>query len=847
MAECCLPAGLGEIVLWMEGKAMNRSTRSMLWACALINSAAVIVGAGNPSPTSKSVEDAEQLANSVSTLEANPSATSEDVGQPLVAEVVEAGEQALAPLYSPATGVENFEAGFPDAYWAVGDLDAGRGSDFWDDVTCNHVSGSKSAWSSGAGSQTECDFYDDNMEAFMCVEAEYSGSSHNNTDRFYFSLWNEVEDCCDFAWISVGGFSHEPLHGIGVCTPQVAASVSFRSTPACVGTCTCHHGRCWSRVRIRLGPGFNDFPFLRICFRFHSDQDTHREGAYFDDIRFNGLSDTAIFPIHGGFNGRSCGGVLKCGGFAGTPCPEGFECYFGPDPDFPCGTADRTGLCRQYPAMCPSTSTRVCGCNGVTYQNECFAARAHAEVAHNGPCCTSNTHCDAGEFCQKDDGQCDGGGECADRPNTCPGTIDRVCGCNGQTYDNRCRAHQAGVDVAHAGACDGCPGAPFTIGGAVYSDCDEPLTTGIPDTRVMVTCGANVFEANTSGPQGLWQLAGIPCGTCTVCPHKPGHSFAHVGPGCQEEGACHTIVVSQGNQSANQSIQFVGTEGCTPFDLNYDGFPSIIGDVPLAVDCIYQDNCHCPGQGCLCPADCNCDGFLSIIGDVPCLVDCFYHQDCVDRCGGTAGGAISIADATNTAGFAQLFTIGGAVYTDLNEPLSSGLLGVTMTLACKNRPNVTTMTSGGQGLWSFTEVPEGICTVTPSRTGFCFEHVDRGTPGGQASLMITVDSAHQQQNESIQFVASTDCRPPALGACCLPEGTCSMSLEKGCIGRFLGEGLTCSGDPDNDGVPGCDDVCPTRTAPGGVDARGRPLGDLTRDCNVGLEDFQIFQNNFADP
>lgn len=47
-------------------------------------------------------------------------------------------------------------------------------------------------------------------------------------------------------------------------------------------------------------------------------------------------------------------------------------------------------------------------------------------------------------------------------------------------------------------------------------------------------------------------------------------------------------------------------------------------------------------------------------------------------------------------------------------------------------------------------------------------------------------------------------------------------------------------DLDADGVPELADVCPERHAPGGVDHEGRPLGDLTGDCTVDLEDQSIF-------
>lgn len=42
-------------------------------------------------------------------------------------------------------------------------------------------------------------------------------------------------------------------------------------------------------------------------------------------------------------------------------------------------------------------------------------------------------------------------------------------------------------------------------------------------------------------------------------------------------------------------------------------------------------------------------------------------------------------------------------------------------------------------------------------------------------------------------------------------------------------------------------VCPGAVAPAGVDADGRPLGDLNGDCAVDLSDYAIFQVNFTGP
>ena len=68
-------------------------------------------------------------------------------------------------------------------------------------------------------------------------------------------------------------------------------------------------------------------------------------------------------------------------------------------------------------------------------------------------------------------------------------------------------------------------------------------------------------------------------------------------------------------------------------DMNWDGFTSIVGDVPLFVTMVYFGDAdeyqrQCPDKDPVLPGDCNGDGLLSIIGDVPCFVDCIYFDNC---------------------------------------------------------------------------------------------------------------------------------------------------------------------------------------------------------------------------
>jgi pimeloyl-ACP methyl ester carboxylesterase len=75
---------------------------------------------------------------------------------------------------------------------------------------------------------------------------------------------------------------------------------------------------------------------------------------------------------------------------------------------------------------------------------------------------------------------------------------------------------------------------------------------------------------------------------------------------------------SDNSRLALRSIQWVlpAAEACIRCDMNWDGFRSIIGDVPAFVNCVYFGNCpDWPQDRLLGVGDCNHDRILSIIGD----------------------------------------------------------------------------------------------------------------------------------------------------------------------------------------------------------------------------------------
>ena len=144
------------------------------------------------------------------------------------------------------------------------------------------------------------------------------------------------------------------------------------------------------------------------------------------------------------------GQCLASGCTSNDACQQGYFCYK------EAGDCDGQGVCTALPSACPDLWDPVCGCDGTTYGNACYAAMAGVNVAYEGGCarvCTSNDDCDAEHYCAKAVGDCQGQGSCASRPIVCPRVWDPVCGCDGRTYGNACEAAAAGVSLSYAGPC----------------------------------------------------------------------------------------------------------------------------------------------------------------------------------------------------------------------------------------------------------------------------------------------------------------------------------------------------------------------------------------------------------
>jgi len=141
----------------------------------------------------------------------------------------------------------------------------------------------------------------------------------------------------------------------------------------------------------------------------------------------------------------------------GGACLTSKECVLEEYCATPEGECGREGVCTPVPAECDRTRAPVCSCDGGSFNNSCNAAQAKQSVDFGGSCppppCTSNAECGASQYCATATGACGSSGVCANRPAFCSGVWKPVCGCNGNTYANACKAAQVGVPVQHTGTC----------------------------------------------------------------------------------------------------------------------------------------------------------------------------------------------------------------------------------------------------------------------------------------------------------------------------------------------------------------------------------------------------------
>ena len=105
--------------------------------------------------------------------------------------------------------------------------------------------------------------------------------------------------------------------------------------------------------------------------------------------------------------GASSGGASPSGGFPGLPvtctaatdCPSGWTCA-----KLDC--ANPTGVCQVRPLLCDGTVLPVCGCDGVTYWNDCIRQQNGVAASMLGQCTRTALPCSQGSDCKVPGASC---------------------------------------------------------------------------------------------------------------------------------------------------------------------------------------------------------------------------------------------------------------------------------------------------------------------------------------------------------------------------------------------------------------------------------------------------------
>ena len=294
--------------------------------------------------------------------------------------------------------------------------------------------------------------------------------------------------------------------------------------------------------------------------------------------------------------------IRACPAGAGTACHlcnTDRDCAAGEFCECRLASCDKTGgVCTQRPEVCPQVVAPVCGCDGMTYANDCQRQSAGACKRQNGPCIET--------------------GGCFDT-------------------------------IAHACTTESCsPESPCKLPNQFCTPrCAAPPFKG--------TCFDLLGGACTTRPCGEG-LDCLPNETCVaMCPPPPpaGKCFATVDGACSDEPCGPDHPCRQPNEFCNPAC--LGSPGACTIDADCDDGNGCSADRCVDGTCQHVCLCVgpqgsstcCPGPAALCTRPCSADPTQACGGACPPGASCMELPGadtctCVSPLGGPCGGTIFV-------------------------------------------------------------------------------------------------------------------------------------------------------------------------------------------------------------